>query len=445
MRLSDAANAMNAEFHGADAEFSDVCTDTRTLAPGSVYFALQGDRFDGEAFVDEAVAKGARAVVCRKAQALPVPQLIVEDTTLALGQLAHYWRNRLAARVVAVTGSNGKTSVKGMLGNVLENVGATHITKGNLNNHIGVPLTLLAATQEDAFLVVEAGTNHPGEIAYLQKIIRPDVSVVINVHETHIEGFGSKAAIAREKAAIYNEEGVAIVNTALADYPEFACLLEDDRSWRFSATGEPAQVYASDIQRSEGGFCTFLLNIKDRSAPVTLAVPGQHQIENALAAASCAVALGVSLEQICEGLCAFTGVQGRTQFLNAPFGVVIDDSYNASPASMRAAIDLLAGYEGTVLCLGDMGELGEFAEKAHKDVGAYARQRGIHALCCTGAYADDYAEGFGVGANVFEHKDALIEFVKRQFRTQTTVLVKGSRSAGMDAVSRALTSMETDR
>ncbi len=453
MKLSEATAAMNGVLHGGDTNFDWVSTDSRSLNAGELFFAIQGTNFDGEAFVERASVAGACAAVVTKYQNdLNFPQIVVENAIHALGQLARFKRESLRGKVVAITGSCGKTSVKGMLKKILELHGQTSATQGNQNNQIGVPLTILAANDDVDFLVVEAGTSFKGEIKYLTSIINPDVSVVTNVHSAHMEGFGSLDAIAEEKSDLYSAgERVpsAVVNACLLQYDSFSRKLPANEVIVFSQDAScnslrGTKIHAENIQVSSHGCPSFKLCIRNETVDVSLSVLGLHQVENGLAAAGCAVSLNVPLKTIKIGMELYLGEKSRMQVVPLDCGTMIDDTYNANPASIQAAIDYLATQSESVLVLGDMAELGKDAEIEHQNIGRYAKQHGIQKLYCVGYFADDYADSFGSGARVFRTQEALSQHVVEHINEKTTVLVKGSRSAQMDVVCRDIKLLSID-
>ena len=439
MSLAQAAAAMDGHLFGADSDFSVVNTDTRAIHLGDLFVALHGENFNGEAFVERAMLAGAcAAVLTHKQDDLDFPQIVVDNTTVALGKLAHAWRQLLTAKVVAITGSCGKTSTKGMLRSICELSGATKATHGNLNNHIGVPLTLLAADESLDYLIVEAGTSGKGEIGYLGQLIYPDVSVVINVYPAHLQGFGSLTAIAEEKAKIYQHmaaEPIRLINTSLLSYDDIAVWANDEHSYLFSVDAQSsAYVRAENIKVGAVGCLEFDLCVGGQRQAVRLSVPGRHHLENAIAAAACAHALGVGTELIARGLLNYAGEQGRMQISRVGELTLVDDTYNANPASMQAAIDYLSEQGDSILVLGDMAELGEHAEQMHQDIGRYAAEKGINELFVVGAFADDYCDGFGSAALRFHNQQELLDELQQRLSTVTTVLVKGSHSSEMNRV-----------
>ena len=441
MRLSEAVAVLGGRMSGADARFSGVSTDTRTLRAGDLFVALRGERFDGHAFVkNAAAAKAAAAVVDhRYSGEYPLPVAIVDDTRFALGDLARHWRARFNPALVAVTGSNGKTTVKEMLASILRShagEAAVLATAGNLNNDIGVPLTLLRMREPHRWCAIELGMNHKGEIAYLAGIARPGVALVNNAQREHLEFMGSVEEVAAENAAVYEalpESGVAIVNADDAHAALFRGRAGRRRVLDFGIDQPAAVTGGYRLKPLESGI---RLRTPAGATSATLAIPGLHNVRNALAAAACAFAAGIAPPTIGAGLSAFRPYAGRLQVKRARDGAtLIDDSYNANPDSVRAAIDVLASCDGpTVLVLGDMGEVGEHGEDFHREVGAYARAKGVSSLLALGDSTRHAVEAFGAGARHFEKLEELIPHV-----SGSSILVKGSRFMKMERVVAALT------
>jgi UDP-N-acetylmuramoyl-tripeptide--D-alanyl-D-alanine ligase len=448
MLMSQAARALGGELIGADALFTSVSKDTRNLVEGSLYVAIKGERFDGHDFVDQAGAAGAAGALVSERQPCQLPQICVSDTRLALGKLAAHWRQQFNGRVVGITGSNGKTTVKEMTRSIFDHVaGADHVlsTAGNLNNDIGMPMTLLTLREKHRYAVIEMGANHPGEIDYLTHIASPHAAVVNNAGPAHLEGFGSIEKVASSKAEIYSgivDGGTAVINADddYADYWREVCSKLDNhnRVVTFSMLHDTADVFAT-ISGTSGGTAIQLRTPKGE-APVRLAVPGEHNVMNALAATALAVALDVDLEHVVNGLEAFSGVSGRLANCYASNGArIINDTYNANPRSMKAAIDVLANSGGdTWLVLGDMAELGDEKEALHRQVGQQARDLGVKHLLATGDLARFAVEAFGKGAEFFQDRERLIEHLEQGISADSVVLVKGSRSMGMEQVVNAL-------
>lgn len=440
MRLYEAAAAIAATAVGPDMEFERVETDTRCLQPGCLFVALKGARHDGHDFITEATARGAAAVMADRAH--PAPQgaaLIVDDTRIALGRLAAWHRTRVSARLIAVTGSNGKTTVKEMTASILRAyVGdaAALATEGNLNNDIGVPLTLLRLGHEHRYGVIEMGMNHAGEIAYLTQLTRPDVALVNNAQRAHLEGLGTLEAVARAKGEIYaglGEAGVALVN---GDDPHAALWLGMNRGRRVLrfGLGPDADVRAEGFTDTEGMRLT--LSTPTGRIETRIAVLGLHNLRNAAAAAAAAIALEAPGEAIAQGLAAYRGVEGRLQPHPCILGArLIDDSYNANPDSVAAAIEVLAAMPGhRLLVLGDMGELGPDAAELHREIGRRAKIAGIDRLLALGELSIHAVQGFGHGAMHFERIEELLAEVENALAPEVTVLVKGSRFMHMERV-----------
>jgi UDP-N-acetylmuramoyl-tripeptide--D-alanyl-D-alanine ligase len=441
MSLAEAAAVLDANLRGGDARFSGVSTDSRTLRRGELFVALRGERFDGHGFLQNAAAaKAAAALVdSRYAGALPLPVAVVEDTRLALGVLARHWRARFRPALIAVAGSNGKTTVKEMLASILRaRAGdeAVLATAGNLNNDIGVPLMLLRMRQTHRWCAIELGMNHKGEIAYLADIARPSVALVNNAQREHLEFMNSVAEVAAENAAVYAAlppDGVAVVN---ADDPHAQFFRGRAGARRVVDFGldSPAQVTA---RHAVGPLASELwLRTPQGEAQATLSIPGLHNVRNALAAAAAAHAAGIEATTIGEGLTSFRPYTGRLQVKQTRGGAtLIDDTYNANPDSVRAAIDVLASCPGPrVLVLGDMGEVGVHGAEFHREVGAYARAKGIASLLALGEATRDAVQAFGPGARHFASVDELVAHVNG-----SSILVKGSRFMRMERVVAALT------
>jgi UDP-N-acetylmuramoyl-tripeptide--D-alanyl-D-alanine ligase len=440
MQLAEAGAALGARTSGADVRFTGVSTDSRSIRAGDLFVALRGERFDGHDFLKSAAAASAAAAMVDAAYRgeYPLPALVVRDTRRSLGDLARYWRARFAPTLIAITGSNGKTTVKEMLAAILRRHAgeeAVLATRGNLNNDIGLPLTLLGLRHAHRWCAIELGMNHKGEIAYLGGIARPTVALVNNAQREHLEFMRSVEEVAAENASVYDAlpaDGVAVIN---ADDPHaafFRSRAGTRRAVEFSLSGAPVGGrYRLGHLSSE-----IRLQTPAGEAEATLAIPGVHNVRNALAAAACAHAVGIKPATIGEGLTAFRPYTGRLQVKKAAGGAtVIDDSYNANPDSVRAAIDVLASCAPpTALVLGDMGEVGEHRAEFHREVGAYARAKGVSQLLALGDATKHAVEAFGAGARHFKTVEELVGNLKGE-----TVLVKGSRFMKMERVVAALT------
>lgn len=443
MALGEAAQAIGGEARIGEAVFDGVAIDSRAIRGGELFVALRGERHDGHAFVDQARAAGAAAAMVSQWCESGLPQLRVGDTLDGLQRMAAHWRSRFAMPVVAVTGSNGKTTTKQMLAAILEARGPVLATRGNLNNHIGVPLTLLALRAGHRTAVVEMGANHAGEIATLAALARPDIGVVTQAGDAHLEGFGSREGVARAKGELFAalDGGIAVINADDAYAPLWRNLASRASLLHFGIDAD-ADVRALHIEPlADGSGSRFTLRTPDGTAPVGLALPGRHNVMNALAAAACGVALGLDVNEIAQRLATVEPAQGRLSWKQTRQGArVLDDSYNANPGSLRAAIDLLSQLPGRrCLVLGDMAELGPGAAELHREAGRSARALRIDRLYTLGRLAAEAADGFGAGAESFDDIDALQCALQAQLDADTVVLVKGSRSARMERVVAALT------
>jgi UDP-N-acetylmuramoyl-tripeptide--D-alanyl-D-alanine ligase len=422
-----------------------VSTDTRSVRAGELFVALRGDKFDGHDFLDQAKQSGAvAAMVDRRFTAQPpLPVVVVQDTKLALGSLAKGWRSRFQPALIALTGSNGKTTVKEMLAAILRcNAGkeAVLATAGNLNNDIGLPLTLLRMRDEHRWCAIELGMNHKGEIAYLADLAAPTVALVNNAQREHLEFMNSIEEVAAENASVYAAlpaDGVAVVN---ADDAHAAFFRKAAGKRRVIDFGLEKNALVSGGYTLKGLTSEIDVRTPSGEAHATLSIPGLHNVRNALAAAACAFAVGIKEKIIGEGLSAFRPYTGRLQVKTATGGAtVIDDTYNANPDSVRAAIDVLAACPApTVLVLGDMGEVGEQGAKFHREVGAYASSKGISTLYALGEATKDAVEAFGSSGRHFDSVESLVAAIQGR-----SILVKGSRFMKMERVVAALTGTTT--
>jgi UDP-N-acetylmuramoyl-tripeptide--D-alanyl-D-alanine ligase len=433
--------------------FEGVSTDTRTIASGELFIALKGENFDGHEFVGAAAERGAAAAMVDQdwaaGRSSGLPLLTVADTRLALGYLGASWRARFDIPLIGVTGSNGKTTVKEMIAAILRARAlsdgydpelAVLATTGNLNNDIGLPLMLLRLHGSHRAAVIEMGMNHPGEIAYLTRLAQPTVALVNNAQRAHLAGLGGVAEVARAKGEIFDglrEGGTAVINADDAFSP----------LWREMNAGRRTLTFgldqAADVRgRAEPKALGSLLSIDtpQGAIEVALAVPGLHNARNALAATAAALAAGATPDAVSAGLTSFGGVKGRLQVRPAAAGaVLIDDSYNANPDSVRAAIDVLASTPGRkILVLGDMGEIGGQAGQFHDEVGGYAKSQGVDQLFALGEHSELAARNFGAGGQHFGSIEALLEALSPQLGGDTVVLVKGSRFMRMERVADAV-------
>jgi UDP-N-acetylmuramoyl-tripeptide--D-alanyl-D-alanine ligase len=441
MSLSAIAVWTHGRLLGGDAEITGVAIDTRKLQPGDLFVAIRGERADGHDYLDEAAARGAVAALVTRKVDSELPQVLVNDTELALGDLASAVRAQRDVRVVGITGSNGKTTVKTLVASILSRHGRTHVSAGNFNNELGLPLSLLSMPQDTEYAVFEMGAGKPGDIAYLAAIARPDIGLVTLIAPAHLARMGSIEGVAETKGALYQAlpaAGIAIINADDAFASFFGGLAGARRQLRFGLD-QPADVGADIIEQRVDG-SRFVLSTPHGDAEVALPLPGRHNIANALAATAVALALEVPLETIVAGLEQVPGVAGRLRRETMDGGwTLIDDSYIANPSSMAAAIDtlLLAGGERW-LVLGDMAELGPDARALHAGIGERARERGVERLFAVGPLGAATVEAFGAGGMHFDDKPALIAALQAQLHAGVTCLVKGSRSAGMEQVVAAL-------
>jgi UDP-N-acetylmuramoyl-tripeptide--D-alanyl-D-alanine ligase len=444
--LAELARVTGGRLHGRNVAFGPVATDSRTLDSASLFVALTGERHDGHDFVRQAAERGcAGALVARRVKA-DVPQVVVPDTLAALTAFAGAWRDDFEGTVVALTGSNGKTTVKEMTGAILRRCGPCLVTHGNLNNHIGVPLTLCRLEATQRYAVIEMGANHRGEIAQLVAVARPDVGLVINAGPAHLEGFGDIEGVARGKGELFEslgDGGTAVIN---AD-DRFAAFWHGlARSAGRSVTfgmHERADFTGSVLaERLEAqGFRTeFELVSPLGQCRVSIPLAGEHNVMNALAAAATAAAAGASLEAIAEGLASVRPVAGRLRLRPALNGArLIDDSYNANPGSVRAGLRSLAAVPGEHwLVLGEMRELGEDSPRLHAEIGELARSSGVQRLLAVGEEARRAVDAYGEGGEWYADVDTLIAAVQPAMQEGVTVLVKGSRSNRLERVADAL-------
>lgn len=443
MKLSFMAELLKAKLIGDDRDITVFSTDTRDLPKDALFIALSGANFNGNRFAVDAAKSGAAAVVVSELQKdLSVPQLLVVDTHEALGKIAKAWREQFAITAVAITGSAGKTTTKEFAASIFAEVAETLATLGNKNNDIGVPLTLFRLNAGHRYGVFELGASHVGEIAYTSALVEPQAAVITNVGTAHLEGFGSCEGIARAKGEIYgglSADGVACINLDDEFAPYWQALCNDKKQLTFSIKNE-ADVWASDVKLSATGLPEFVLHIGKNSANVHLKLLGLHNVANAVAAAVLAHATHVSFAAVVSGLEKTSPPHGRLNLhVLSQDCRLIDDTYNANPSSMKAAIDVLATLPGRrILVTGDMGELGTATESGHKEVGEYARMKKIDALYTVGEYGHFTASAYGEKAKVFPDQQNLINELEKELETVVTLLVKGSRSAQMENVVQGL-------
>jgi UDP-N-acetylmuramoyl-tripeptide--D-alanyl-D-alanine ligase len=448
--LSSLAQNLNYLTGRSDIEFSSISTDTRSLKEGDCYIALTGDRFNGNDYLQVAAASGAVAVICSRAVEVPIPTLVVENTQLTLCAIAKENRARSGATVIALTGSQGKTSVKEMLGLILNQNGKTLITRANLNNTIGVPLTLIELTEKEKFAVVEMGANAQGEIAQSVGVTKPNIALITNANSAHLDGFGSYEAIVEAKGEIIDGldcNGVLVLNANQKSCHRWVERAgpKTVRLFSYGMRNKNADYRCSLAKINPVGDISFNLFCPQGELSITWPLLGEHNVENGLAAAACALEGGANLEQVKEGLIRMRPIPGRLCLLKGIKACnVIDDTYNASPSSFYAAINVLAAQGSksstrTVLVVGDMLELGSAAEMFHAKIGDRARLAGITDLWAIGIFADSTVKSFGAGGVCYERIDDLCADCVTASQAEVIFLVKGSRGSRMERIVDVLT------
>ena len=437
MKFSDICTALNKPC-ATDMTLSGISIDSRQVKPGHLFIAIAGERFDGHQFMQEAIANGAVAVLCsQEMPAISIPQLVVPDTLKALAIIATAHRKKCDCNVIALTGSNGKTTVKEMIAAILPK--PAHATPGNLNNHIGVPLSVLNLKADHRYAVFELGANHIGEIAYTVAIVQPQVTLINNIAPAHIAEFGSIEDVARAKGEIYQglmAHGTAVINDDDAYAHFWDPFLTNKKVVRFSVDKPTADMHARSVCFNTEGCGQFILVTPEGEASIQLQVPGAHNVSNALAAAACTYALDISLPEIAAALCQFRGVAGRMSYLHGKNNaLVIDDTYNANLRSSLAAIDVLSKRKGKrIFVFGDMGELGRWSVEHHAEVGIAAREQGIDILMTCGTLSESTARAYGATGKHYEKQADLVTDLLHHLDEDTTVLVKGSRSSAMEKI-----------
>lgn len=446
LALSQLAAWCEARLIGEDGVVSAIGVDSRSLEPGSLYIALRGERLDGHDFCAKAQAAGALALLVERPMDTTLPQLLCADSRIALGRIAARLAQARSTRVIAITGSNGKTTTRTLTRAILAQADAeVWSNAGNRNNEIGLPLAVIDQPEDARLAVYEMGAGAPGDIAYLTAIARPDIALVTNVAPAHLERMGSLIGVADTKAAIYDAlpaDGLAVINADDAFAPYFRQRAAARRVLDFGLDAS-AQLRASAIQAQDEG-SRFTLHSPWGTVQAAVPLPGRHMVGNALAAAALALGAGATLDQVVAGLAAATGVPGRLQALRLPDGtVVLDDSYNANPGSVAAAIDTLvtrarASGARPWLALGDMRELGPAAAVLHAEIGQRAREAGVEQVFTVGEMSHHAAQAFGAGGEHFADQAALIARLQCRDGAQVLLLVKGSRGSRMDRIVTAL-------
>jgi len=445
MNLNEIATKLNGVLIGADIEIFGVSIDTRTLKTDNLYIAIAGKNFDGHDFVDSAKDAGASAVLTHKKLETDLPQVLVTNTQLALAELAGAWREKMDVKVIGVTGSNGKTTTKEMLAAILCVNDEVLFTQGNLNNEIGVPLTLLRLSPEHRYAVIEMGANHVGEIAYTSKLTNSDVVIITNVGAAHLEGFGDMNGVARAKGEIIETlgaNGVAILNADDAFFGYWQNIADSRKIISFGLH-ENADIHAEniDVKIENHQFITrFDLICANEKISINLPLAGNHNVLNALAATAATSALGISLEQIKQGLESMSPVNGRLQLLQGQKGcTIINDTYNANTSSLEAALNVLEKCDGEHwMILGAFGELGDDSEKLHFEMGETLKNHGVKRLFAVGELTKQTVAAFGENAQHFDSQTELLAVLMPQLTGNETILIKGSRSQRMENVTTAL-------
>ncbi|WP_427983425.1 UDP-N-acetylmuramoyl-tripeptide--D-alanyl-D-alanine ligase [Agarivorans sp.] len=446
LRLAELVQVLDARLLGEDCVIDAISTDTRNAMPRALFIALSGERFDAHDFADKALEQGAAALLVERPLTLPLPQLVVADTRIALGLLASYVREKLNLTCCAITGSNGKTTVKEMSSAILGQAFQVLATQGNFNNDIGVPLSLLRATEQHQLGVLELGANHIGEIAYTVKLVQPRVALINNVSAAHIEGFGSQQGVLKAKSELFG--GLGAEQLALCEYAsDYQDYLDQAampaQVQHFSLDNTAADYYASDIQALGLQGSRFNLHSPMGQIELQINLAGLHNVKNAVAASALALNMGASLNQVQQGLASMAAVPGRLNLQSLTRNIdLIDDSYNANPASFKAAINILAGFEGKrFLIAGAMGEMGKQTKQAHQELIDQALDRDI-SLYSYGASFDEVLAEMGLTSLAFDNHDILtkqlIAALEQQAEQACLVLVKGSRSTHMEKVVQQL-------
>lgn len=440
MTLAQIANLLGLTTPVSNVECHGMSIDSRTIQPGNLFIAITGARFDGHDFLQEAKNKGAvAAIVSHPAANIDLPQLQVKDTTTALGVLGAAWRHHFNIPVVAITGSNGKTTLKNMIASIMtaacnDQPEQVLATQGTLNNHWGVPLTLARLKQEHRYAAIEMGMNHFGEIEYLSKLTRPQVAVITNASAAHLEGVGNIAGVARAKGEIFSgmaKDGIAVLNRDDTFYNYWRDIVGDRQFLTFGFN--PDADFHTDEELKDNHL---VIHTPTGDITLTFTLPGKHNLLNALAAAAATSAIGINADAIRRGLEKTKAASGRLEIHTLANGVkIIDDTYNANPYSLQAAVDALANFNGKkILVLGDMKELGHEAKALHHAAGESIRKAGIDFLFTFGELSADSARAFGENAYHFNEKEKLINALKPFLYNTTTILVKGSRSMQMENV-----------
>jgi len=444
--LSAVARKIDGRLAGADSAFGFVGIDSRTLPAGGLFVAIKGERFDGHDYVAAAAERGAVGALVSRVQDLPLPQIEVNDTRLAFGAMANAWRENFEIPVVAVTGSAGKTTVKELIASILKEGRSVCVTEGNLNNDLGVPLSLMRLEETDQAMVVELGANHAGEIAALGHLVEPTIAVITNAGAAHLEGFGSIAGVAKAKGELLDclpDDGVAVLNADDTFYSEWRKRAGRRKTSSFGFSEQADYRLSGEIETDSAGSHFAVSTPDGLRIDLKLALLGRANLSNALAAIAAASAAGASVDEIRRGLECTSPVKGRMNRLSGKAGAtLIDDSYNANPSAAKAALDFLGDCEGKrIFVLGDMLELGEEERTLHREIGDYAVDH-CDELVVIGHLAAEAADAFGANATKYLEIDAAAADLIQRLGPNVTVLIKASRSMGLERLVKALAKAE---
>ncbi|GLQ33251.1 UDP-N-acetylmuramoyl-tripeptide--D-alanyl-D-alanine ligase [Litoribrevibacter albus] len=454
IKLSDLAENIDGTLIGKDASYESINTDSRSISQGQLFIALVGEHFDAHEYLAQVKEKGACAVVVSKPVDCDLPQIVVRDTLDALGQIGSYMASLTRARFVALTGSCGKTTTKEMIRLALSSAGQVYATRGNLNNHIGVPLTLSEVALEDDFAVIEMGASGVGEIQYTVQMTHPEVVLITNASDAHLEGFGSLRRIVEAKGEIVRfapENSVVVLNQDDPNFSQWIGMANDRKVVSFSSQADSsADVCLLEKQLLEGSGYRLDVQVGSVNCQFELHVSGAHMIQNALATLAVVYALGLDLTSAAEALSGFQPVKGRFSPIRCQSYTVWDDTYNANPQSVKAAISTIAEYKKPAwLVLGAMAELGDHAEEAHKDIGRFTSENGFERVYAIGPFSESVINHPGFSGTAYNKTDmdVLLSDLERDINASghqdLQILVKGSRSAGMERVVRALVELDT--
>lgn len=441
--LSDIAKFLGCELPVTSAVVTGIVIDSRKVTKGNLFVALVGEHVDGHQYLAQARQAGACAALVSVRQQDELPQLLVDDVVDAFGKIAAYWRQQCNAGVVAITGSNGKTTVKEMVAAILRQCGAVLATQGNLNNELGVPLTLSRLDKSDDFAVIEMGANHSGEIARLTAMTSPNVAIINNVAPAHLEGFGSIEGVAKAKGEIFGgltDDGIGIINADM-DFADYWIDLLTSKNKPYIGFGlnNSAEITANDIQLDPAS-SHFMVELDNEFHYINLPMPGIHNVANALAAIAVAKALRIPAKAMVKGLASMKGVPHRLQLRSGiNHSQIIDDSYNANPGSYSQALAALKAFSGEHwVVLGDFGELGDISKEIHKQLGKNSKEQGIKRLLTIGTESKYASEQFGTGATHFNDMAVLQKYLETALTSEVTVLIKGSRYMHLDKLADAL-------